>query len=150
MKSKIYLVIVLWALFINAFSQNRIKAIKASKLIDVIYGTVLSNQVILIDSNKIIAIGSIEIPKNAEVIDLSNCTVLPGLMDYHTHLSAEPGNSYYEDIFRKTPIDYAVEAPVFTKRTLVAGSITVGKWADIIAVEGDPLKDVTLLEHVKL
>src|SRR6266705_4493786 len=30
------------------------------------------------------------------------------------------------------------------------GTIEAGKWADIIAVDGDPLKDVTTLEHVKL
>jgi imidazolonepropionase-like amidohydrolase len=29
------------------------------------------------------------------------------------------------------------------------GSIAVGKWADLIAVEGDPLKDVTVLQHVQ-
>jgi hypothetical protein len=52
-----------------SFAQSKIKAIRAGKLIDVLNGTILSNQIILIDSNKIVDVGSsIVIPQNAEVI----------------------------------------------------------------------------------
>ena len=106
----------------TSFGQSKIKVIKAGKLIDVVTGTILTNQIILVDSNLIIAIGSnIAIPNNAEIIDLSKATVLPGLMDCHTHLSFESGENYYDDIFRKTAIDYAILAPTNAKRTLEAG-----------------------------
>jgi imidazolonepropionase-like amidohydrolase len=122
-----------------SFAQSKIKAIKAGKVVDVVSGTVLTNQIILIDSNMIIDIGSsIDIPKNAEIIDLSNATILPGLIDCHTHLTFQPGDNYYEDIFRKTPIDYAMYAPIYAKRTLHAGFTIVRD------VGADQLIDISL------
>ncbi len=145
MKNKfIASVLVIVVTAFSSFAQNRLKAIKAGKLIDVINGTVLNDQVILIDSNIITAIGQgITIPKEAEIIDLSNSTVLPGLMDCHTHLSQEPSGDYYSDIFRKTPIDYAVQAPVFTKRTLLAGFTTCRD------LGSDALIDVSLRDAIE-
>ena len=126
MKNKTLLAILLiLAVCSAATAQSKIKAIKAGKLVDVINGTVLTNQIILIEDNKIIEVGSsVAIPKDAEIIDLSNSTVLPGLMDSHTHLSAEPSEDYYGDIFRMTPVDYAVRAHIYTERTLMAGFTT--------------------------
>jgi imidazolonepropionase-like amidohydrolase len=116
---------VVFLSLLSCSAQSKYKAIKAGRLIDVVTGTVLTNQIILIDSNKITAVGAgLTIPANAEIIDLSNATVLPGLMDCHTHMSSEPSGDYYGDLFRKTPIDYAVQAHVYAKRTLLAGFTT--------------------------
>jgi len=61
-------------------------AIKAGKLVDPETGRTATNQVILVEGKKITAVGAIEIPAGATVMDLSNSTVLPGLFDAHTHL----------------------------------------------------------------
>lgn len=100
-------------------------AVKASRMLDVRSGKVTSNAVILVEDEKIIDAGSgLAIPANYEVVDLGNSMLLPGLIDCHTHMTFQPGN-YYDDIFRKSPIDVAVVAHVYARRTLEAGFTTV-------------------------
>jgi imidazolonepropionase-like amidohydrolase len=100
-------------------------AIKAGRLIDTKTGAVTNNAFVLIEGDKITAVGpDVKVPAEVEVIDLKDKTVLPGLIDCHTHMTFQPGN-YYEDIFRKSPIDVAVVAHVYARRTLEAGFTTV-------------------------
>ena len=100
-------------------------AVRAGRLLDGTDTAPIRNAVILIEGDRITAVGpGLAIPAGYEVVDLSRSTVLPGLIDCHTHITGQSGN-YYEDLFRRSPIDEAVTAHVYARRTLEAGFTTV-------------------------
>src|SRR5438094_652284 len=113
----VVLLSVLSAVVTPAQSQSAaITAIKAGRLIDPETGTAATNQVILVEGEKIKAVGAnLAIPSGATVIDLSKLTVLPGLVDAHTHMALtykeQPENNYYylTYVMESTPLR-AIEA----------------------------------------
>src|SRR5262245_11468987 len=62
-------------------------ALKAARLFDSKTGTLRTNGVVVVQGNKIVAAGSgAPVPSNARVVDLGDATLLPGLIDSHTHV----------------------------------------------------------------
>ena len=101
--------------------------IKAGRLVVVRSGRVLTDQAILIEGDRIRQVGpaqSIQAPADARVIDLSSATVLPGLIDCHTHLTLEPGQNGYESLGISIPRE-ALFGAKNAKLTLEAGFTTV-------------------------
>jgi imidazolonepropionase-like amidohydrolase len=65
-------------------------ALKAARMITAVDDTVVKNGVVIIEGDRINAVGAaLEIPARAKVIDLGDATLLPGLIDSHTHLLTE-------------------------------------------------------------
>jgi len=141
LKTKLILIFLVLVYNLNSqTSSTNLILIKAGKLIDVRSGKVLESQGILIEGEKIKEVGPLEvisktIPANTKIIDLSNFTILPGLIDCHTHIVSQPEN-YLNDIFRKSPIDVAVTAHIYARKTLEAGFTTIrdlgaGEYVDV-------------------
>jgi imidazolonepropionase-like amidohydrolase len=105
-----------------------ITAIKAGRLLDVDAGKELSNQIILIRDNRVTGVGEgLQIPPGAIVIDLSNMTVLPGLIDCHTHLADGARDPSGDPLtyLKRTAAEVALESVPNARLTLESGFTTV-------------------------
>ncbi len=100
-------------------------AIKAARLLDVKSGKFVNDAVVLVEGDRITQVGSkLKIPDGYEVVDAGDRTLLPGLIDAHTHLTWQ-ATDYADDLFRRSPVDAAVRAPGWAKKTIDAGFTTV-------------------------
>jgi imidazolonepropionase-like amidohydrolase len=121
----------IFAMLVCAFSSiatAQVTVVRAGRLVDPDSGTVLTDQVIVVDGGKIQAVGKgLAVPAGAKVIDLSDKTVLPGFIDCHTHLvdgltavNGEPFN-----VVKKTAAQMVLAAVPNAGKTLLSGFTSV-------------------------
>ena len=113
---------ILLALLLAA--APRVTYVKAGRLFDGLSESYRQNVTLRIENDRIAAVG-VAPPPGASLIDLSNATVLPGLIDCHVHLEARADR--FEDIwaFKTSPMSKAMVAVVHARRTLEAGFTSV-------------------------
>jgi imidazolonepropionase-like amidohydrolase len=109
---------------IGAQTRPSVKALVGGTLIDGFGGPVIRNSVILIDGERITAVGqagTLAIPPGAEIISTEGMSVLPGLWDMHVHLMIN-GHADYEHWDKTYPAQFeTVIMPASAKQLLLAG-----------------------------
>jgi imidazolonepropionase-like amidohydrolase len=117
------------ALSLSAQS-NQWVVIRAGRLFDPQQGTFIAHAIVVVHGDRITAAGAgeqVKTPVGAEVIDLGNATLLPGLIDAHTHLflTGESGGRYDEQLLKESWQYRTIEAVVNARKDLEAGFTTM-------------------------
>jgi imidazolonepropionase-like amidohydrolase len=101
--------------------------IHAGRLIDVVNGEVMANMSVIINDRRIAAVapGFLDPADTQTLIDLREHTLLPGLMDMHTHLSTVISPTFFMEKFVMDSADYAFRSAMYAEQTLLAGFTTI-------------------------
>ncbi len=119
------LTLFLCTLSLTAQSAPKTVVIHAGHLLDVKSGQMLTNQQVVINGDKIVSVGPAgAAPAGAQVIDLPNATVMPGLIDAHVHLTMDARGIGYGALGISIPREALIGAKN-AKTTLDAGFTTV-------------------------
>jgi imidazolonepropionase-like amidohydrolase len=118
---------LLMASVVRTAAPQAVTAIRAGRLIDVDKGEIRRDQLILVRGNKIEAVepGSAKAPSGARVLDLSRFTVLPGLIDCHTHLIGDLQSADVLEPLERSEAQEAFSGVRNARATLLAGFTTV-------------------------
>lgn len=120
----------------------QVTVVRAGRLVDTDSGTILSNQTIVISGNKIRAVGpNLKVPDGAKVIDLSDKTVLPGLIDCHTHVADGQADAEPFNALKKTASQVVLESIPNARNMLLSGFTTVRDVGTYRALNDVALRD---------
>jgi len=105
----------------QAGAQRRAIVLHAARLLDIGAGKIMSPGEVLVEGERIVATGSlVERPAGAEVIDLGDTTLMPGLIDAHVHLFLHPGAEDLQTVEESVP-QRTILAALAAKDDLMAG-----------------------------
>jgi imidazolonepropionase-like amidohydrolase len=106
-------------------------ALQCGHLIDTAAGKLLGATTIIVEGGHIREVnGGTIAPTGAKIVDLSNQTCMPGLIDSHTHLTSQTSPNQYTERTHLNVADYAIRSTVYARRTLLAGFTTVRNLGD--------------------
>ncbi len=121
--------------FIHLMSCTTLTAktvIHAGQLIDTEHGRLLKQQTIFVENGKVVQLldGYAPSSKTDTIVDLKAYTVMPGLMDMHTHISLEYGPHAQVERFTLNEADRAIKGLKNAEKTVLAGFTTIRDLGD--------------------
>ena len=108
--------------------------LRAARMLDVEAGRIVPNARVVIEGDKIQAVNPATLPEGVRIIDLGNVTLMPGLIDAHTHLTGEIGPNMLLEPVQETEIDAAFKAVKNARTTIMAGFTTVRDYGGQVTV----------------
>ena len=109
--------------------------LRAARLLDVETGVMHTNAVIVVEDGVITAVNPDPVPHSMHDMDLGDVTLLPGLIDAHTHLAGEISATSFTDAVTRTEAYGAINAVRFGAITVRAGFTTVRDYGGDVTVE---------------
>jgi imidazolonepropionase-like amidohydrolase len=109
----------------SSAAAQQVTVVRSARMLDVVKGEMVSPAVIVVANGKIQSVGGANLPANARTIDLGDLTLLPGLIDAHTHLTADISGDWVTRSVRELPADAALRGAMNARKTLLAGFTTV-------------------------
>ena len=106
-------------------SAQQPTVLRAARMVDVVTGVLIEPAVVVVAGGKIQSIAPREIPAGARTVDLGDLTLLPGLIDAHTHLTGDISGDWVTRSVRELPADAALRGARNARTTLLAGFTTV-------------------------
>lgn len=103
----------------------RAVVLQAARVLDVVRGGFVAPPRVLVVGDRVTAVGAFDVPDGATTIELGDRTLLPGLIDCHTHLCFDLDAKTFERTTTETPAEAALRGARNAKLTLEAGFTTV-------------------------
>lgn len=130
----------------SSFSQNTAYLLKPTRVFD--GQNIHENWEVFVQNNRIQAVGTkLTVPDNTEIITLPNTTLLPGLIEGHSHLLLHPYNetTWDDQVLKESRAERIARATVHAQKTLMAGFTTVRD----LGTEGADYDDVGLKQAIE-
>lgn len=140
------LVVICACSIFSAVLRAETVVLKADRMFNAMTGTIVSPAVVVVSDGMIEAVNPKSLPDDARTIDLGDRTLLPGLIDMHSHVTLDffTGDFWVTAAVKETAADWSVRGAKFARQTLEAGFTTV---RDLGAWPGFP--DVALMRAIE-
>ncbi|HZA91430.1 MAG TPA: amidohydrolase family protein [Gemmatimonadales bacterium] len=123
------IILLFWFFFAivpaTALAAQQPTVLRAAAMLDVIKGELVRPAVLVIEGGRIRSVGPGQLPAGARTVDLGDMTLLPGLIDAHTHLTFDISGDWVTRSVRELPADAALRGARNARLMLLAGFTTV-------------------------